>query len=90
MASTVGLIEGVPAASRGIENALGHERKELVFGATAILAMSASGNPWGLAFAGAAALRLLAESVARRDAWREYEQRIRGHPEVHPGAVIDL
>lgn len=90
VASTVGLIEGVPAASRGIEDALGHERKELVFGATAIIAMSASGNPWGLAFAGAAALRLLTESLARRNAWREYELRIRGHPEVHPGAVVSL
>ena len=88
VASTVGLIEGLPAATRRIEGALGHERKELVFGATAIIAMSASGNPFGLAFAGAAALRLLTESLSRRRAWREYELRTREHPAVHPGAVV--
>ncbi|HEY3947283.1 MAG TPA: HAD-IC family P-type ATPase [Solirubrobacteraceae bacterium] len=90
VASSVGLIEGVPAATRRIEAMLGHERKELVFGATAIIAMSASGNPFGLAFAGAAALRLLTESLSRRRAWREYELRTREHPAVHPGAVVTL
>ena len=90
VASTVGLIEGVPPASRRIEDALGHERKALVFGATAVVAMSASGNPFGLAFAGAAAVRLLTESLARREAWREYELRTRDHPEAHPGAVVSL
>ena len=90
VASTVGLIEGLPAATRRIEGTVGHERKELVFGATAIIAMSASGNPFGLAFAGAAALRLLTESLSRRRAWREYELRTREHPAVHPGAVVTL
>lgn len=90
VASTVGLIEGVPAATRWIESTLGHERKELVFGATAIVAMSASGNPFGLAFAGAAALRLLTESLSRRRAWREYELRTQEQPAVHPGAVVTL
>ena len=90
VASTVGLIEGIPAASHRIEDALGHERKALAFGATAIIAMSASGNPLGLAFAGAAALRLLTESLARRQAWQEYEQRTREHPDAHPGAVTNV
>lgn len=90
VAGTVGLLEGFPAVSRRIEDALGHERKEVVLGATAIVAMSASGNPLGLAFAGAAALRLLTESVARRHAWQEYELRTQDHPDVHPGAVLTL
>ncbi|MGN6167818.1 MAG: HAD-IC family P-type ATPase [Solirubrobacteraceae bacterium] len=90
VASTVGLIEGVPAVTRRVESALGHERKELVFGATAIVAMSASGNPLGLAFAGTAALRLLTESRSRRRAWREYERRTRGLTVAHPGAIVTL
>lgn len=90
VAGTVGLLEAIPAFSRKIEDALGHERKEVVLGATAIVAMSASGNPLGLAFAGAAALRLLTESLARRHAWQEYELRTQDHPDVHPGTVLTL
>jgi cation transport ATPase len=90
VAAAVGLVEGVPAITRRIEDTLGHTRKEVLFGATAIVAMSASGNPLGLAFSGAAALRLVTESVARRRAWRDYERRVGDGPAVHPGAVLEL
>ena len=90
VAGAVGLLEGIPAVARRVEDALGHERKEIAFGATAIVAMSASGNPLGLAFAGAVALRLLTESLARRSAWLEYERRAQDHPDVYPGAIVTL
>jgi calcium-translocating P-type ATPase len=90
VAGAIGLIEGIPPVAHRIEDALGHEPKELLFGATAIVAMSAYGSVLGLTFAGAAALRLLTESVARRRAWREYERRLGDHPAVYPGAVLTL
>jgi cation-transporting P-type ATPase I len=90
VASAVGLVEGIPPVADRIERTLGHQRKELLFGATALVGMSASGNALGLMFAGAAALRLLTESVSRRRAWREYERRLGERPAVHPGAVITL
>ncbi len=90
VAGMVGLINGIPALSRRLEESMGHQRKELALGATAVVAMSASGNPLGLAFAGAAALRVLTESLARRRAWRDYELRTDEHPDVHPGAVLSL
>ena len=90
VAGAIGLIEGIPAVAHRIEDALGHRRKELLFGAVAIVSMSLSGSALGLAFAGAAALRLRTESVARGRAWREYEQRLGEHPAAHPGAVLTL
>jgi calcium-translocating P-type ATPase len=90
VAGAIGLVEAVPAVAGRIEDTLGHQRKELLFGASAIVAMSASGNPLGLAFAGAAALRLLTESLARRRAWRAYEERLGEHPTVYAGAVLEL
>jgi cation-transporting ATPase I len=90
IAGTVGLIDGIPALSGRLEDALGQERKKLALGATAVLTMSASGNPIGLAFAGAAALRVLTESLARRRAWRDYELRTAEHPDAHPGAVLSV
>jgi calcium-translocating P-type ATPase len=90
VAGAIGLVEGIRPVAHGIEDALGHRRKELLFGATAVVSMSASGSALGLAFAGAAALSLLTESIARRRAWREYERRLGDHPAVHPGAVLRL
>jgi cation-transporting P-type ATPase I len=90
VAGAIGLVEGIPPVAHRIESTLGHQRKELLFAATALIGMSASGNALGLMFAGAAALRLLTESVSRRRAWREYEQRLGSRAAVHPGAVITL
>ena len=90
VAGMVALIQGTEPVARRIEHALGHERKELLLGATAIVATAASGNALGLAFAGAVGLRLLTESASRRRAWQEYERRLDDHPGVYPGAVVTL
>jgi calcium-translocating P-type ATPase len=90
MAATVSLVEGIPQVAHRIEDTLGHERKELLFAAAALVGMAASGNALGLAFAGATSLRLLTESIARRRAWEDYERRVGRYAAVHPGAVLNL
>jgi len=89
-AGAVSLVEGIPPLAHRLEDTLGHQRKELLFAVTATVGMAASGNALGLAFAGAAGVRLLTESASRRRAWQEYERRLGDHPAVHPGAVLTL
>ncbi|MBV9415498.1 MAG: hypothetical protein JO363_11025, partial [Solirubrobacterales bacterium] len=90
LAGGVALVQGTEPVDRRIEDILGHTRKELVLGATAIAATAASGNALGLAFTGAMAVRLLTESRARRSAWEDYDRRLGDPPPVYPGAVVTL
>jgi len=90
VAGAIGLVEGFPPVAHRVEDKLGHQRKELLFGVTAIVSMSASASVLGLALAGASAVRLLTESLTRRRAWRDYEHGLGEHRAVHPGAVLEL
>ncbi|MGZ6641798.1 MAG: HAD-IC family P-type ATPase [Solirubrobacteraceae bacterium] len=90
IAGMVGLLESIPPVGRGLEHAVGHERKELAVGVVATVAMTSSGSLLGLLFAGSAGLGLLTEARARRSAWRDYEERLGDEPPAHPGAVLTL
>jgi cation-transporting P-type ATPase I len=89
-AAVVGLVEGTPQLAERIEQGLGHEQKEAVFGAVAVVGLAFSGSALGLALAGASAARLLTETLAKRSAWREYEERVGDGPAIHPGATLRL
>lgn len=84
VAATVGVVEGLPFVVDRVEAALGHDGKDLLFGVVGIASMTFSGSALGLALGAVASLRLLTEARAKRSAWREYEERIAGEPEVHP------
>jgi cation-transporting ATPase I len=90
IAALVGFLEGIPQVVTGLEDAIGHERKEMVFGAVGIVSMTFSGGGLGLAFAAAGALPLLTSTLAKRNAWREYEERVGANARAYPGARLDL
>jgi calcium-translocating P-type ATPase len=89
-AAAIGIVEGTPELAERIEHALGHEQKELIFGAAALVSLTFSGSTLGLAVAGASAARLLSEALARRSSWREYEERTADAPAIHPGETVRL
>src|SRR3954454_20183498 len=84
------LSEGFPPVARRVEQALGHERKELLFGAVSIVGLTFSGGTLGLLLAGASGLRLLTEAQARRTAFRDYAGRAEDASDTLPGAHVRL
>ena len=89
VAGGLGLIDGLPPVRDGLRHALGH-RAELLLGGAAIVSLTLSGSPLGLAVSGAGALRVFTEARARREAWKEYEQRLDHVDDATPGAVIRI
>ena len=61
-----------------------------IFSATGIVTMTLAGSPLGLAVTGFEGLILLREVLARRAAWKRYEERLGGAASAEPGAVIRL
>ena len=90
VAAALAMLEGIPPATSRLEDTLGHVPKELFFGTLGIVSMASSGSALGLAFAGAGALRMLTETVARRSDWRDYESRVTKEPRVHAGAELEF
>ncbi|HEY6760696.1 MAG TPA: HAD-IC family P-type ATPase [Baekduia sp.] len=90
VAGAISLLETVRPAVDAIESAVGHQRKELLFGAVGIVAMTSSGSMLGLLYAGASGLRILTEATSRRAAWRDYEQRLGDEPAAHAGVTVTL
>ncbi len=89
-AGVIGLLEGFPALRNGVRRLLGPTTADLLFGTAGLLSLTLAGSPLGLAVTGAAALRLVTEVLARRTAWRRYEERVEHAAAAHPGAVIRL
>jgi calcium-translocating P-type ATPase len=87
---TATIVEGMPPLRDLLERVLGYDRRELLLGAVSMTSFTLSGSSLGLVAGGAAALRLLTESRARRDAWRSYEDRL-AYPEATvPGRRVRL
>ena len=89
-AGVLGILQGFPLTRNGLRALLGRDLSDLVFSGASIVALALSGSPLGLAVTGAEALRLLTEVVARRRAFRQYEQRLGDAAEATPGATIRL
>jgi len=90
VAAVVGVLEGLPPLRRAMLAGLGRERAELLVGAVNVVALSLAGSPLGLAVSAAVALRRFTEVRARRDSWREYEERLADAQEATPGQIIRL
>lgn len=86
----IGLMQGFPFIRNTFRALLGRNLASLVFNAAGIVALTLAGSPLGLTVSGLEALRLLTEVVARRAAWRRYEERLEGTQAMEPGAVVRL
>jgi hypothetical protein len=89
-AAFVGILHGFPLPRHGLRALLGRDLSDLLFNGAGILALALSGSLLGLALSAVEALRLLSEVVARRAAWRRYEEQLGDGAEAMPGATIRL
>ncbi|HET8629043.1 MAG TPA: hypothetical protein VFL91_16600, partial [Thermomicrobiales bacterium] len=90
VAGIIGIVQGFPITRNGLRRLLGRDTADILFQGAAIVSLALSGSPLGLSVTGAEALRLLTEVVARRRAWKRYEERLGDAAAAHPGAVIRL
>ncbi|MGI9090948.1 MAG: HAD-IC family P-type ATPase [Gemmatimonadaceae bacterium] len=90
VAGAISILEGFPVLREGVRSQLGAETADLLFSAAGALSLTLAGSSFGLALSGLAAVRLVTEVMARRTAWRRYEEIVERAPAARPGAVIRL
>lgn len=84
----IGILQGFPFIRNGLRRLFGREAAELAFAVPSILALTLAGSPLGLSVTAVESFRLLTEVVARRAAWRRYEETLETVAAPHPGAVM--
>ncbi len=89
-AAIIGLLRSFPSIRNGLRRLLGTNAADLAFSSASVVTLAFSGSPLGLTVTGLEGLFLLTEVMARRSAWRRYEERLQGTAAAEPGAVIRL
>ena len=84
------VVQAFPPLRNGLRSLVGRDAATLLLGLPDILVSALTGSPLSLALAAATSLRLLTEVVARRAAWRRYEERLADSASAQPGAMIRL
>jgi calcium-translocating P-type ATPase len=90
VAAVVGLLQSFPVVRNGLRRLLGPTVADVLFGAAGAATLTLAGSPAGLAVTAVEGLRVATEAIARREAWRRYEDAEREAPSTSPGAVIRL
>jgi calcium-translocating P-type ATPase len=90
LAGVVNLVHGLPFMRRRLNRWLGSDRAQLGLDALSIITLTAANFPLGLVVTGLDALLLLGEVMARRAAWRRYEENLEGAVSAEPGGVVRL
>ncbi|MCI0458820.1 MAG: HAD-IC family P-type ATPase [Gemmataceae bacterium] len=89
-AAILGLMRSFPSLRNGLRHLLGRDTADVAFSTASIVTLALASNPLGLALLGAEGLILLREVLARRSAWRRYEERLDHAARAEPDAVIRL
>jgi cation-transporting P-type ATPase I len=89
-AGIIGLVRSFPSLRNGLRQVLGIHAADLVFSTTSVITLALAGSPLGLTVTGLEGLLLLTEVMARRSAWRRYEDSLHGAASTEPGAMIRL
>ena len=87
---TIHIVQAFPPLRNGLRSLLGRDAAALLLSLPDIVLSSLTGSPLSLALAAATSLRLLTEVIARRAAWRRYEERLTDSASAEPGATIRL
>ena len=90
VASVINVLESFPAIRDPLHRLLGRNVSDLIFSTSGIALHTLAGSPLSLAIAGAGALRIFTEARARREAWRNYEDRVETAAPARPGMVVHL
>jgi magnesium-transporting ATPase (P-type) len=89
-AGVINLVQGLPPIRDGLHNLMGRNAADLVLGGLGIIALTIADSPLGLIVAGVEAMILLGEVIARRSAWRRYEENLHGLGAAEAGTMIRL
>ncbi|HEY7330324.1 MAG TPA: HAD-IC family P-type ATPase [Gemmataceae bacterium] len=89
-AGLLGLARSFPSIRNGLRQVLGIHAADLFFSTTSVATLALAGSPLGLTVTGLEGLLLLTEVMARRSAWRRYEDSLQGTASAEPGAVIRM
>lgn len=89
-AAALGILQAFPFVRNGLRRLFGRDIGDLILTLPGILVLTLAGSPLGLAVSGAESLRLVTEVVARRAAWRRYEDGLESAAPAHPGEMIRL
>jgi cation-transporting P-type ATPase I len=90
IASILAILQSIPPIRYGLRKLLGQTVSSLLFNVPSIITFTLAGSQLGLVVNGLEALRLLTEEIARRSAWRRYEERVEHAAPAQPDAVIHL
>jgi calcium-translocating P-type ATPase len=90
VAGVFNLIQGFPVVREGMRKLLGRRAADVITSGGGILSLMTANMPIGLVAAGLEGFVLGEEVMARRAAWRRYEENIDANLSVLPGAVIRL
>ena len=89
-AGIISILQGIPIVRNGLRRLLGRDGADLAIAAPSVVTLTTSNNPLGLTLVGAESLRLLTETVPRRNAWMRYERMVGGLASAQAGATIRL
>jgi cation-transporting ATPase I len=90
VAGIIGLIRSFPSLRNGLRQVLGIHAADMVFSSASVVSLAFADSPLGLTVTGVEGLLLLTEVMARRSAWRRYEESLEGTTAAEPGAIIRL
>src|SRR5260221_8017840 len=90
IANILAILQSIPPIRYGLRKLLGRTVSSLLLNIPSIITLTLAGRELGLVVNDLEALRLLTEEIARRSAWRRYEERVEHTAPAQPGAVIRL
>jgi cation-transporting ATPase I len=90
ISSIISILQGIPPIRYGLRRSLGRTLADLVVNIPSIITLTLSGNPLGLTLVVTESLRLTTEAYARRQAWRQHEERLNNAAPARPEAIIQL
>jgi len=88
--AVIGILQGIPFIRNGLRRLFGRDIADLIFYVPSVLVLTLAGSPLGLSLTAVESFRLLTEVIARRAAFRRYEERLETVAAAHPGEVIRL
>ncbi len=89
-AGVMNLVQGLPFVRRALKSVLGRHGADLTASGLGILTQTVANFSLGLIVSFAESLLFLGEVIARRAAWRRYEDRLDGVVSEEPGSVVRL
>lgn len=86
----IGILQSIPPIHFGLRKRFGRTVADLLLNIPAIVTLTLSEYPLGLAVTGSESLLLAMEVYARQRAWKRYEELTASAPSAQPDAVIRL